>query len=140
MGTNDSRNLPPKEQNINISDPTDGVEPPSLPSEETKTKIRALNDELRGTGRGGTIFITNGIAALGIERTNAIVRAVALFEEFTPDNDPWNEHDCAILTVDGIKVIWKIDYYDLERQFLSPDPADPKVTARVLTIMRAEEY
>jgi len=34
----------------------------------------------------------------------------------------------------------KIDYYDRATEAGSPDPADPAVTTRVLTLMRADEY
>jgi hypothetical protein len=102
-------------------------------------QIRALNDRLRTTGRGGMVMVTPGIVALG-PRAGAVLDAVEAFDGFSPDNDPWGEHDCAALEVDGNRVIWKIDYYDRTRQFHSTDPTDPKVTVRVLTIMLASEY
>jgi Protein of unknown function (DUF3768) len=37
-------------------------------------------------------------------------------------------------------VIFKIDYYDRSLNFHSPDPADPAVTERVITLMLAAEY
>jgi Protein of unknown function (DUF3768) len=36
--------------------------------------------------------------------------------------------------------MFKIDYFDRELSMHSPDPADPSVTQRVITIMLAEEY
>ncbi|MBQ8676948.1 MAG: DUF3768 domain-containing protein [Alphaproteobacteria bacterium] len=38
------------------------------------------------------------------------------------------------------QIFWKIDYYDKTLRYLSNDPADPKQTVRVMTIMRADEY
>ena len=102
--------------------------------------IRALNDALRCHGQGGLFLVTDGIAALGPDHVRAVLRAVAAFDRFTPENDPWGEHDCASLAVEGVEIIWKIDYYDRQRQFHSPDPADPKLTLRVLTVMLASEY
>ena len=102
--------------------------------------LQRLNDRLRKTGAGGQVLITDGILQLGLGFSQKVLEQVAGFDQFTPDNDPWGEHDCASLEVEGQKVIWKIDYYDKRMEFLSPDPADPKVTCRVLTIMLASEY
>jgi len=110
------------------------------PSDHKRERIRKLNDELRCKATGGRIVITRGIEALGADRVTQVLTAVARFDDFTEDNDPWGEHDCAILTVDGRRIIFKIDYYDRDLRWHSPDAADPAVTRRVLTIMLAEEY
>jgi hypothetical protein len=109
-------------------------------TEGRPARTRELNDLLRKQGRGGIIQMTNGIAALGLEKVNLIFAAIAAFDDFGEDNDPWGEHDCSVMMIEGIKVIWKVDYYDRSRTYLSPDPSDPKVTVRVMTVMRADEY
>lgn len=103
-------------------------------------RVRALNDAFRQTLIGGRIVITAGLCAAGSTTVQAILEAVSKFDAFTRDNDPWDEHDCAAVTVLGIDVLWKIDYYDSQMSFHSPDAADPDVTVRVLTIMRVDEY
>ena len=55
-------------------------------------------------------------------------------------NDPHGEHDFGAFEFDGTPVIFKIDYYDKDLNFHSPDPGDPAVTERVITLMLAEEY
>ena len=103
-------------------------------------RIRQLNDELRTTGCGGKTYLTRGIIAEGSDFIAKATAAVRAFDAFSDDNDPWQEHDCATLDVDGEPVMFKIGYYDLDLEYGSPDPADPSPTRRVLTIMLAEEY
>jgi hypothetical protein len=98
-------------------------------------RLCALNDELRRYGRGGRIMMTSGIEALGAVAIARIMAEIASFDAFDADNDPYGEHDCAILTVDGTRVLFKIDYYDLDLA-----PSDLSVTRRVMTVMRADEY
>jgi hypothetical protein len=49
-------------------------------------------------------------------------------------------HDFDAAIFDDITFFWKIDYYNIDLQMHAPDPSDTAVTARVLTIMLAEEY
>ena len=68
------------------------------------------------------------------------MRAVRTFSTFSEDNDPWQEHDFGAVEIDGEKVFWKIDYYDLSMMYASPNPANESATVRILTIMLASEY
>ena len=103
-------------------------------------RIRALNDDLRQRGQGGTVVMTRGVEALGPEALKHLVRAIAAFDDFSVDNDPHEEHDFGGIQLDGHTVFFKIDYYDLSLSGHSSDPADAAVTRRVMTIMLAEEY
>jgi hypothetical protein len=101
-------------------------------------KISALNDLARQTFTGCQIFITPGIQALN--QIDTVLRKVQQFNEFTPDNDPYGEHDFGAFQYYGETVFWKFDYFDLDLKMHSPDASDPAVTARVLTVMLANEY
>jgi len=81
-----------------------------------------------------------GIAALGQEDVERIVQTVAVFDDFCHANDPYEEHDFGSFEAEGEKIFFKIDYFDRTLTYHSPDPADPTVTERVITIMLAEEY
>ena len=103
-------------------------------------RIRALNDELRRHLYNGGVYLTPGVAALGEEAVGRLADATATFDDFCTANDPYSEHDFGAFDFDGTPVIFKIDYYDKSLTFHSPDPADPSVTERIITIMLAEEY
>jgi hypothetical protein len=102
--------------------------------------IRTLNDALRTTFEGGRVLVTQGVRALPLEVNAAALQAVQAFDAFTPENDPYGEHDFGSFELQGARIMWKIDYYDPSLTGGSEDPADPEVTTRVLTIMLAEEY
>jgi hypothetical protein len=103
-------------------------------------QIRALNDELRQNLTVGTAFITAGVAAVGPEAVARIVKTIAVYDDFCHANDPYEEHDFGSFEVDGQTIFFKIDYFDKTLASHSPDPTDPSVTERVITIMLAEEY
>jgi hypothetical protein len=103
-------------------------------------RVRALNDNARRYLTDGKVVMTSGIAALPPNDQAAILDRVCKFDDFSPANDPWSEHDFGAFDYAAQRVFWKITYYDLAERFGSPDPADPTVTKRVLTIMLAGEY
>lgn len=106
-----------------------------------KKRIRRLNDALRkGDVQHGGLMITPGVQALGDEIVARIVSKVAEFEDFSEDNDPHNEHDFGAFDFESQKIFWKIDYFDRDLKWHSPDAANPEVTQRVLTVMLASEY
>jgi hypothetical protein len=75
-----------------------------------------------------------------VHRQGRTPEAVARFNSFDEDNDPYGEHAFGALEIEGERLFFKIDYYDQSLSAHSPDPADESVTKRVLTIMLAEEY
>lgn len=103
-------------------------------------RIRMLNDDLRRHLVGGGAVITPGIAALGSEAVVRLVQTIAVFDDFCHANDPHEEHDFGSFKFDEVDVFFKIDYFDKSMNFHSPNPADPTVTERIITIMLAEEY
>jgi hypothetical protein len=101
-------------------------------------KVRSLNDAARQTLTGCRVVITRGAAAL--DCVDAVLAAVRSYSTFNADNDPYGEHDFGSFAVAGERLFWKFDYFDMDMQMASLDPADDTVTVRVLTIMLAEEY
>ena len=83
---------------------------------------------------------TQGISSLSQEAQSAIREKVETFNDFTPDNDPYGEHDFGSFEHDDEKIIWKIDYYDKNLEYGSQDPTNLAITTRVLTIMQGHEY
>lgn len=104
------------------------------------SKIRELNDRFRRSLTGGTVVLTPGVATLGAEAVKRIVTTITVFDDFCNANDPCGEHDFGAFNAEGETIFFKIDYYDRSLRLHSPDPTDPAVTQRVITIMLASEY
>ena len=101
--------------------------------------IAALDDACRAEPGAGWV-LTAGVQALGAMALVQAVAAVRGFSDFSEGNDPHGERDFGAFEVGGVRLYWKIDYYDLDLSKGSPNPADSAVTKRVLTLMLVEEY
>ncbi len=116
-------------------------------AEQQRERIRVLNDQFRmelGTSGNieGVVATTGGIAALTDEKKALVMAMVRVFDDFTPDNDPYGEHDFGMLDIEDVgKVFWKIDYYaDNRTESGAEDPSDPTQSFRVLMVMFSHEY
>lgn len=106
-----------------------------------RATIARLNDRLRSDGEDGWTYLSRGVSKLPTAIRENVIRAVRLFCDFTPDNDPRGEHDGATLAVGEYRIAWKIDYYTPGlRSDKKVDPADPASTLRVMTIMFIEPF
>ena len=124
-------------------------------NEDRTTKIAtiaALNDVMRQNihrAQGfNQIVVTAGICAMigDVSRWTAfrcqreLLRLVRDYDDFSQGNDPHGERDFGAFEWRNTRCYWKIDYYDPKLEWGSNDPSDPARTARVLTILRADEY
>ena len=107
------------------------------------SKIAELNDQLRQnlfTPGLNRVFVSATVSSLPYLERALLLDKVQKFNDFNPDNDPYQEHDFARIEHNGINYFWKIDYYNKTMDAGSDDPSNPDITTRVLTIMRTDEY
>jgi Protein of unknown function (DUF3768) len=107
-----------------------------MPAENSPEQhtIAQLNDEFRRQRHDW--YITSG--AQSLPDVLGLLQAVQDFNTFTPDNDPYDEHDFGSIVWYQEKTYWKIDYYDQALQYWHY-PLDPDCR-RVLTVLLASEY
>ena len=103
-------------------------------------EIALQNDNFRKHLSQGTLVLTQGIRSNTSEDLKEIITKVRTFDTFDENNDPYGERDFGAFDYKGRKVFWKIDYYDREFLYLSPDVSNPRLTNKVMTRMYAEEY
>lgn len=117
---------------------------------DTNAIIAAQNDSFRTTfgaslSIAGTVVQTQGVNALDYDLQVQVMVSVMTFSEFDEDNDPYGDHTFGAFTVSNdeageVALFWKIDLYDTDYTFGSPDPSNPTATRRVLTILLRSEY
>ena len=103
-------------------------------------EIAAINDLARQTFLFCRLVFSQGLLRLEEHDLEQVVSLVRSFSDFTPDNDPYGEHDFGMVEYQGEKYFWKFDYYDRTETYGSPEPSDPEETTRVLTIFLSSEY
>ncbi|MCZ4267446.1 DUF3768 domain-containing protein [Rhodobacteraceae bacterium G21628-S1] len=118
---------------------TDRTNDSPMPKAQSE-RIRDLNDRFRRFELSGTHVATPSIINMGPQAVRDIMLAVASFNDFTADNDPYGEHDFGDITYNDQRIFWKIDYYNRDMSAGSEDPANPQLTTRVMTVFLASEY
>ena len=102
--------------------------------------IAKLNDLARSAmGIASQVVVSDGVSGLSAEDLADVRHKIETYNGFMPGNDPHGERNSGSFSYAGETIIWKIDYQNLTLDGESDDPADPKVTTRVLTIMMASD-
>ena len=101
--------------------------------------IRTIDDHLRKNPTADVAIMTPGIAALGQEATDRIIKTITVFDDFCHTNDPGDEHDTGSFEAEGRTVVFKIDHFERARESPPPEPADQMDRIRIITVMLAEE-
>lgn len=117
--------------------------------EKNSEKIAKLNDALRhsigspfvAVNPKNQVITTQGIWDIyNNDEISSIFQDIKKFDNFNNENNPYGENDFGSLERKGRTIFWKIDYYDNNLEYHSPDNTDPEKTKRVLTVMLASEY
>lgn len=106
-------------------------------------RIAEQNDAFRhrqeGGGQGKWVW-TQAVDAEGMDFVLTCIAAVAAYDDFTEENDPYGTHEMGFMDVSGKKVWWKIDLYDRAYHGGSENPTSLAETRRVLTILFPSDY
>ncbi len=95
----------------------------------TASRYDGLRKQIPFITAPNKLVCTAGIAEKFSHCMGRIMDQVKQYDTFTPDNDPWKEHDFGAFEFEGQKIFWKID------DFQGVDGLQ-----LVLTVMLAEEW
>ena len=95
-----------------------------------RAKVIALNDRLRTTFNGGRVQMQPSVYDLDPRLRGRALCVMARYNRF----DDASEHDCGAFIFAGYSFEWRIEYLGKDGIGISPNPADPNKTFRVLTL------
>ncbi len=99
------------------------------------SKIIELNDQLRTTFRGGRVQMTRAVHELDPQLRGRALSALSRYNKFADEE----EHDWGVFIFAGYSFEWHIEYRAVSGAGMSPDPADPAQTLRVLILYIAAD-
>ncbi len=102
---------------------------------DKRATIIELNDQLRTTFKGGRVQMTRGVYDLDDRLRGRALSVMARYNKFDADS----EHDCGVFIFAGYSFEWRIEYRGKDGCGVSPDPADPDKTFRVLTLYAVDD-
>jgi hypothetical protein len=102
---------------------------------DRQAKIIALNDQLRTTFKGGRVQMTRSVYDLDDRLRGRALSVLARYSKFHADS----EHDCGTFIFAGYAFEWRIEYRGKDGTGVSPDPADPEKTLRILTLYATDD-
>jgi hypothetical protein len=100
-------------------------------------RIRALDDQLRKNPTADVAIMTPGIAALGQEAADRIMKTITAMADICHDYEPDEDQHIGSFPSEGRLISFKIDHY--ERPARSPERDGQSDRVRVITVMLAEE-
>jgi Protein of unknown function (DUF3768) len=102
---------------------------------DRRDKIIELNDRFRTTFKGGRVQMTPSIYDLDARLRGRALYVMSRYNKFHDDC----EHDWGVFIFGGYSFEWRIEYRGKDGTGVSPDPADPEKTFRVLTLYAIDD-
>jgi len=104
-------------------------------------QIRDLNDRFRTTQDPslGVTVMSREVQDLQPHEQQALLRLAMQFDDFNAGLDPEGFHQAGKVEFKGVEYWFWIDVLDVNYQWGSESPEDPKESRRVMTIMRPHE-
>jgi hypothetical protein len=102
---------------------------------EKRDIIIQLNDQFRTTFKGGRVQMPPSVYDLDARLRGRALYVMSRYNKFHDDS----EHDWGAFIFAGYSFEWRMEYRGKDGTGVSPDPADPDKTFRVLTLYAVDD-